>query len=104
MPEFVSVTQGDQIASVTKGRAEKLGLKVVDSPATDRSGRPLPPRPAAESKAKASGGDDTVSGILAAVGDDPAKAQTALDTEQARAKPRTTLVQALTTTIEGGSQ
>lgn len=102
MPEFVSVPQGDQIVSVTKGRADKLGLKVVDSPATDRSGRPLPPRPA--SGVKTADGDDTVSGILAAVGDDPAKAQAALDAEQARSKPRTTLVQALTTTIEGGSQ
>lgn len=78
MPEFVSVTQGDQIVSVTKSRATKLGLDVVDSPAADRSGRPLPPRPAP--KAQTVKVDD----VLAAVGDDPVKAAAALADEQAR--------------------
>ncbi len=41
--------------------------------------------------------DGKVDDVLAAVGDDPALAQTALDAEKASPKPRTTLVDRLST-------
>lgn len=50
MPEYVSVLQGEDsktVVTVTKQRAEAKGLTVLDQPATDRGGRPLPPRPVA---------------------------------------------------------
>lgn len=43
----------------------------------------------------------TVEEVLAAVGDDPAKAAAALDAEKASAKPRKTLVDKLTGIVEG---
>lgn len=47
MPEFVSVRQHEQsqtVVSVTKERAEGLGLEVLDQPATNKHGKPLGPR------------------------------------------------------------
>jgi hypothetical protein len=60
MPEFVSVLQGEgssTVVTVTRERAEALGLEVLDQPAVDRRGRPLGPReiaqPASELKGAA---------------------------------------------------
>lgn len=59
MSEFVSVLQGEgskTVVTVTSGRAERLGLEVLDQPATDKRGRPLGPReivpPASDLKGK----------------------------------------------------
>lgn len=54
MPEFVSVRQDGNsktVVTVTKERAEALGLKALNKPAVDRRGRPLPPRQAEEKAA-----------------------------------------------------
>lgn len=102
MPQtFVTVRQGEQHVSVTESFAAANDLDVVDdAPATDRSGRPLAPRPAAGVETS----DTSVGGILDAVGNDPQLAQAALEAENSKSKPRTTLVARLTTIAEGGTQ
>jgi hypothetical protein len=101
MPEFVAVRQGDEIATVERSRAERLDMQIVeDARAVDRAGRPLGPRPAAGVDTS----DTTVAGILEAVGNDPQLAQAALEAENSKSKPRTTLVTQLTTIAEGGTQ
>ena len=48
--------------------------------------------------------EGSVSDILAAVGDDPEAAVAALETENARDKPRKTLVAGLQSVIDAGSE
>lgn len=48
----------------------------------------------------AGGGEATVQAVLGNVGDDPGKARAALDAEQAKDRPRSTLVDALSKVIE----
>lgn len=57
------------------------------------------PEPDPDSDGAATG---TVDEVLASVGADPAAAAVALEAEQARAKPRKTLVDALTAIVNGG--
>lgn len=58
MTDFVSIyADGDsgKVVTVTEAFAEGIGATVLDTPATDRSGRPLPARDLPEKPKKASG-------------------------------------------------
>ena len=44
-PEFVRVKHPGGEITVTKANAERHGLEVLDKPAVDSVGQPLPPKP-----------------------------------------------------------
>ena len=101
MAKFVSIyADGDsgKVVTVTEDFAEGIGAKVLDVPALDSRGRPLPARELPDPSAT------TVKDILAEVGDDPAKARQYLDAENAQDKPRSTLVASLEAVIAGPTQ